>query len=71
MLKLTQKTFIDKHKHKKVAYVDALLVCGEYSYPIQFDERTKKRIRAYYHSLGFKQGLFEENEPIADKVIEI
>lgn len=71
MLKLTQKSFIDKQKHKRVAYVEATLVCGGYTYPVQFDERTKRRIRAYYNSLGFVQGSFEENEPIPDKVIEV
>lgn len=70
MLKLTQKTY-KNDEGVTYAYVETTLNIGNYSYRVNFDERTKKRFNAYARTQGFKVGKVADGEtvePIAKEV---
>lgn len=64
MVKIEQK-FMEKDG-KTIGYVAVTLVCEtgdkEYSYPLKFDDKTRKRFNIYARSLGYQIGEINRKE---------
>ena len=72
MIKLTQKTFYNETENKTFAYVECLIVNGNYDYRVTFDKETKKRANAWFRSLGFRIGeVYDFEAAVPEKVLEI
>lgn len=54
---------------KLVAFVDVALKIGDYGYKVRFDEKTKKRFKAFCQKEGFIIGRVDTPPP--DKKIKL
>lgn len=59
MLKLTQKHY-KTDDGKIVAYVETTINIDNYSYRVNFDEKTKKRFNVYARKSGFAVGVVDK-----------
>ena len=61
-IKITQK--VADIDGKKVAFVATEICDGKYTYPVRFDEKTKKRFNVFAKSNGFVVKVLADGENV-------
>ena len=71
MVRLVQKVFSNENTNEKIAFVECVIVEGNYTYTARFDENTKKRFNNMCRAKGFIVGKVANDADIAERVVEI